>query len=139
MHTSSGYFWNHFRFPYCCGLWRLIELLCINVFKNFAFCETRKFLHLSFKKINLVRISWTSDLQQFTLQLFFIFFSNSYSFFFSSDTWPFSIHFEEKNEMAFTRLMTRNLRNLRERQQLGFVTLNNNLAVSGLVGLAYDL
>ena len=27
---------------------------------------------------------------------------------------------------------------LRERRQLGFVTLNANLAVSGWVGLAYD-
>ena len=27
---------------------------------------------------------------------------------------------------------------LRERRQLGFVTLNGNLAVSGWVGLAYD-
>ena len=27
---------------------------------------------------------------------------------------------------------------VRERQQLGFVTLNGNLAVSGWVGLAYD-
>ena len=27
---------------------------------------------------------------------------------------------------------------VRERQQLGFVTLNDNLAVSGWVGLAYD-
>ena len=27
---------------------------------------------------------------------------------------------------------------IRERQQLGFVTLNGNLAVSGWVGLAYD-
>ena len=26
----------------------------------------------------------------------------------------------------------------RERQQLGFVTLNDNLAVSGWMGLAYD-
>ena len=27
---------------------------------------------------------------------------------------------------------------VKERRQLGFVTLNGNLAVSGLVGLAYD-
>ena len=27
---------------------------------------------------------------------------------------------------------------LREHQQLGFITLNSNLAVSGWVGLAYD-
>ena len=39
------------------------------------------------------------------------------------------------SDIVLTRLITILLR---ERRQIGFVTLNDNLAVSGWVGIAYD-